>query len=216
MSLLLWGISLVGISFATFLSTEMFEILPQYFANNSGTTESKSGFVMSWDEYSWCYASYCRSSRDEFFIKVEEKFVEDMATSLHKKDDTESNRCKTYHISSIAYGFASVEHWNGDSNIANITNNITSLKESRGGYQYMRKKENGKYKGYIIYPNKFEALLDFMYLYKYGYGCYLWDKRVANYKEGKWTDTTTPNFKRYYNNLMWYIEDFEYRNYHTE
>jgi len=211
---ILWWISLLWISFATFLSTEMFEILPQYFASNgSGTIESNSGMVMSWDEYSWCYASYCRSSRDEFFIKVEEKFVEDMKNNLHSKDETEWNKCKWFHISSIAYGFSSVEHGNGDSNIANITNNITSLKESLGWYQYMRKKEYGKYKWYVKYPNKFEALLDFMYLYKYGYGCFVGPKWVANYKEGKGTDTSTPNFKRYYSNLVWYIDDFESRNY---
>jgi hypothetical protein len=49
----------------------------------------------------------------------------------------------------------------------------------------MRREDYGKYKGYLTYPNKFEALVDFMYLYKYGYGCYLGEKWVANYKEGK-------------------------------
>jgi hypothetical protein len=52
-----------------------------------------------------------------------------------------------------------------------------------------------------------------MYLYKYGYGCYLGEKWVANYKEGKWAEINTPNFRRYYHNLMWYIDDFESRNY---
>ncbi len=192
----------------------MFEILPQYFvesASGSTTSDLMSWHVMTWDEYSWCYANYCWTSRDEFFLKVEEKFIADMSGSLHKKDDTEWNKCKWYHISSIAYGFSSVEHWNGDSNIANITNNITSLKESSNGYQYMRKKEYGKYKWYIIYPNKFEALLDFMYLYKYGYGCFVGQKWVANYKEWKWTNTQSPNFQRYYHNLIKYIDDFEAR-----
>ena len=194
----------------------MFGSLPQYFSGtNNGVdiTESSSGVVMTWDEYSGCYASYCRSSRDEFFVKVEEKFVDDMKNKLHKRDDTESNKCKQYHISSIAYGFSSVEHGNGSSNLANITNNITSLKESRWWYQYMRKKEYGKYKWYIKYPNKFEAILDFMYLYKYGYGCFVGQKWVATYKEGKWTDTQTANFQRYYGNLVWYIESFESRSF---
>jgi hypothetical protein len=55
-----------------------------------------------------------------------------------------------------------------------------------------------------------------MYLYKYGYGCFVGQKRVANYKEGKGTDTTTPNFRRYYNNLIGYINDFESRNYQSK
>lgn len=208
----LWLFALLWISFATFLSIEIFEIMPQYVSEDT-ESESNSWAVMSWDEYSWCYGNYCWSSRDEFFIKVEEKFIEDLYDDLHKKDYTESNKCKNYHISSIAYWFSAVEHWNWDSPMAKITNNITSLKESRGGYQYMWKKEYWKYNWYVIYPNKFEAILDFMHLYKYWYGCYVWERRVATYKEGKWTDTETENFQRYYRNLLKYINAFENRNF---
>ena len=213
MSVILGSLSLLGVTFAALSFTELFEIIPQNIGNAVDISLVNSGVIMSWDEYSWCYASYCWSSRDEFFRKAEEKFIDDMHNNLHEKSDTESNRCKQYHISSIAYWFASVEHGNGDSNIANITNNITSLRESGNGYQYMRREDYGKYKWYLSYPNKFEALVDFMYLYKYGYGCYLGEKWVANYKEGKWAETNTSNFQRYYHNLMWYIDDFESRNY---
>lgn len=204
--------SLLWISFATLISLEVFEITPQYTWYDE-TLETNSGFIMSWDEYDWCYGSYCRSSRDEFFLKVEEKFVEDMYDDLHTKDYTASNKCRNYRISSIAYGFASVEHWNWDSNMAKITNNITSLKESRWWYQYMWKKEYWKYNWYVIYPNKFEAILDFMHLYKYWYWCIIWEKRVATYKEWKWTDTETDNFQRYYRNLLKYTNSFENRNF---
>ena len=208
----LWLFTFLGISFATFLSIELFEIAPQYISEDV-ISESDSWSIMSGDEYSWCYNSYCRSSKDEFFIKVEEQFIKDMYNDLHMKDYTESNKCKTYHISSIAYGFSSVEHWNWDSAMAKITNNITSLKESRWWYQYMWKKEYGKYKWYVVYPNRFEAILDFMHLYKYAYWCYIWEKRVATYKEWKWTDTETDNFQRYYRNLLKYIISFENKNF---
>lgn len=210
--LVLWLISLLWVSFATLLSWEMFQILPSAIENGSGSTSS-GGLVMSWDEYSWCYDSYCWSSKNEFFLKVEEKFIADMASGLHTKIETESNKCKWYHISSIAYGFSAVEHGNRDSNMAVTTHNVASLKESGNDYQYMRKPEYGKYKWYLVYPNKFEALLDFMHLYKYGYGCFVGKKWVGSYKEWSNVDITSPNFRRYYGNLIKYIEAFENENF---
>lgn len=213
MFLVLWSISLLWVSFATLLSWEMFQIWPEAIIDSELDSTASTWGIMSWDEYAWCYDGYCWSSKNEFFLKVEEKFIADMASGFHTKPETEWNKCKWYHISSIAYGFSAVEHWNRDSKMAIETHNIASLKQSSNDYQYMRKPEYGKYNWYLKYPNKFDALLDFMHLYKYGYGCFVGRKWVGNYKEGSVVDVSSPNFQRYYRNLIKYIETFEDANF---
>lgn len=210
-------VSLISVSFATFLSWDLFEILPDkgIMSNNNEWEEriQNGSMSMSWDEYEGCYGEYCWFSKDEFFLKVEQKFVADLLSGRHTKDYTDKNKCDKYNISSIAYGFSAVEHWNWDSNLVHRTNNIASLKESGKGYQYVRKREYGKFKGYLKYPNKFEALLDFMYLYKYAYGCSVGKKSVWIYKMWKNLDISDPNFKRYYKNVLQYIEFFQNKNF---
>lgn len=166
-------------------------------------------WVMIGDEFSWCFEKFCWQNRETFFISVEQKFKEDLKAWLHNQKITEKNKCDEFHISSIAYWFASVEHGNGYSYLAQKTNNITSLKQSSFGNQYIWEKEYGKFKNYLVYPNKFLAVLDFMHVYKYWFSCYLWQRRVLHYKLWKWESVENPAFKRYYKNLTKYVAYFE-------
>lgn len=64
---------------------------------------------------------------------------------------------------------------------------------------------------YLKYPNKILSVLDFMYTYKYWFGCSLGRWTINVYKT--WKLSWDANSERYHNNLMSKISYFEKKYY---
>lgn len=152
--------------------------------------------------------SYWYEDKEKMFIKAQKIFIEDMGHWLHKYQSTEKNKCK-YNIASVAYGFAWQESTLGSFWMSLTTKNWTSL-HPWGSYYYKWKPNWGKtckWECLRNYKTVMQWLVDFMYLYKYWYGCNVDQEHINYYILGN--KPTNEHTKEYRKNLLKRIEYFE-------
>lgn len=161
----------------------------------------------------WFRPVEAKVDKEQLFILSQEYFLQDMANWLHKYEATSKNKC-SYNIASIAYWFAKMESSVWSFGMSIYTHNWTSL-HPWGRYYYKWDWKSKSCKGECLrnYKTVEKGLVDFMYLYKYGYWCQIKEGHIRYFiywgMWWKYTQKQINHSKAYFDNLVKNIEYFE-------